>query len=64
MAKKPVYRVWSKDEILTTTEYYELAKETYDKIPPAKKLLDCKSLEKVEVLEDEIEDWRKRKSNG
>ena len=63
MAKKPkvlktVYRVWVGDEIITTTNDYNSAKAEFDKLPKGSRPTQCRALEKIEMLEDDLETLR------
>lgn len=64
MAKKPkvietVYRVWVGDDIITTTNDYDSAKATFDRMPKGTRPTICRVLERIEVLEDDIHELRR-----
>ncbi len=63
MAKKTkiletVYRVWVSDEIITTTNDYDSAKAAFDKLPKGTRINQCRVLERIEVLEDDLRELR------
>lgn len=63
MAKKPkvietVYRVWVGDDIITTTNDYDSAKASFDKLPKGTRPTQCRALERIEVLENDLQTLR------